>query len=862
MRSVRSLWLKALCACFVTYAVLMTLPFDAKPFSAGLDESYMAALNVAFATNIQFGKDLVYTYGPYGLLHHFRYFPQTYHSVVLGRLFLGVVMGVGLWRIFAYCWQKHRHSCWFLLPLLFFFPNLHAQASMDAFCTVAIALPLLIYFYIERQSPPRLSQSQSQSQTQNRTQLSPILLLLIAGVALSSLIKHTFLVLGFAVAITASIDQILRRRKLPTFLIAYIAFTFGFWLLAGQSPQNIGIYLMTAAEATKGFSATMGLEGPAIEYILYLVAATSFLMLTAVATYRHRSRFDLLPIAILALILFLVFKSAFVRHDGHALHAVMTPVPVVCLYSAVLWPELKQIRWPLKRANTVVPLLLVAWVFWLLSSQFIFRAYEQVSYARYYADATFGMGKTLASASRWLLKEEGFRENAFASVYLSSAEEIQADHLLPPLAGTTDLYPNEPAVIFAEGLPYQPRPAMQSFFAYTRKLAEMNAAYLRKANAPETILFDVNAIDGRLPSSEDGLSWPELLSRYEIADMTGRFTVLKRRRSPDSYALTPLAQQTVTLQNWVDVPTEDTVWMQLDASPTLLGKLMTTLFRLPSLFIEAELADGSINRYRVLPEVMQAGQLLSPIVSDRIEFAYLAATDGQAALRNVAVRRMRLVTDGWGKWAYPKQYGLSFNRLDFPLQDLATVPGWSQFKGLIPIKSGKVTIDDNRPLENKVGSNGESVLLAHANTQIAVAIPEGAKSLSIGFGVLDKAWKEAAARGESQDVDGVEFRVFAVGAGGQLGDRSEAQSEAQSDGLSNEELLFARWLNPHTEPGDRGEKTAVVPLPATLTDASADVSADVSLKGRSPRFVVLETYEGPNDSNGWDHSYWSRLTFN
>ena len=39
------------------------------------------------------------------------------------------------------------------------------------------------------------------------------------------------------------------------------------------------------------------------------------------------------------------------------------------------------------------------------------------------------------------------------------------------------------------------------------------------------------------------------------------------------------------------------------------------------------------------------------------------------------------------------------------------------------------------------------------------------------------------------------------------------------------------------------------------------IASDASADG-SPRSIVLETFEGPKSSNGWDQSYWSGLTFN
>ena len=48
--------------------VLFTFPFIATVIEPGLDPSYMWAFNHFFANGIQFGKDVVFTYGPFGFI--------------------------------------------------------------------------------------------------------------------------------------------------------------------------------------------------------------------------------------------------------------------------------------------------------------------------------------------------------------------------------------------------------------------------------------------------------------------------------------------------------------------------------------------------------------------------------------------------------------------------------------------------------------------------------------------------------------------------------------------------------------------------------------------------------------------------
>lgn len=154
---------------------------------------------------------------------------------------------------------------------------------------------------------------------------------------------------------------------------------------------------------------------------------------------------------------------------------------------------------------------------------------------------------------------------------------------------------------------------------------------------------------------------------------------------------------------------------------------------------------------------------------------------------------------------------------------LGQFSGWSENK-LDLLELGDVSNEEGRGLEKRIGPNGQPVLLAHADTRIVVPLPlldsDLGRQLSVSYGVLDAAWQEANQARETSS-DGVVFRVAALFADGR------------------EDSLFSQWLDPHASKADRGEKRAVVEIPAGAQQ------------------IVLETLEGPDKNNGWDWSYWS-----
>src|SRR6202040_4372562 len=76
---------------------------------------------------------------------------------------------------------------------------------------------------------------------------------------------------------------------------------------------------------------------------------------------------------------------------------------------------------------------------------------------------------------------------------------------------------------------WNPRPIIQSYSAYTPALVRLNEQHLRGPDAPEWVLFDLQSIDGRLPSLDDGLSWPALLDNYAFTSYNGHFVLMHKK---------------------------------------------------------------------------------------------------------------------------------------------------------------------------------------------------------------------------------------------------------------------------------------------------------------------------------------------
>jgi hypothetical protein len=411
---------------------------------------------------------------------------------------------------------------------------------------------------------------------------------------------------------------------------------------------------------TSGYTEAMMLTGKtgARDAVCFLLIAVLLCALTGrVAWARHRF-LGALPLAGLGTILFIVFKLGYVRNDRHEITSAMALVLISLVCLAVAWPGKK-------RAAGAASCLLIASTLFASS---VFNCWLPGD----------GLWKQLAgtfSIYNLLAPVVGPYTGYLRSNYEKNLASERKTHPLPPIEGDADLYSYDQTILFAHTLPYQPRPVIQSYSAYTLELAEMNAAHLRTARAASNILFAIQPINDRFPSLDDGRSWPELLTLYDLkgaSDDKGTFLLLSRAAAAREFHLTPLQNTSARFGESVTLPaaTNGPVWVEIEIKKSLAGTVVSTLYKPPVLMLTVSLQDHTQCRFRLIPGMAGSGFLLSPLIADTRSFAALAST-GRQDLAGLEVVSMTISagTESGSTRCYQSPMAVRFYRLDFPRQD-------------------------------------------------------------------------------------------------------------------------------------------------------------------------------------------------
>jgi hypothetical protein len=327
--------------------------------------------------------------------------------------------------------------------------------------------------------------------------------------------------------------------------------------------------------------------------------------------------------------LFAAFKYGYLRHDGHEVTAVsqLLLISLVCL--SLLWTKARKIG-----ALALVAIFLpVIGICFFASTTF--ARYSETGLAATFAQ-TFGSRDLFAPAK--IFKKD------LLEAHEKFLSDFRSKFPLPPVRGSVDVYPWNQAAVLAHGFNYRPRPVIQSYSAQTPDLANLNAEFLRSDRAPDNIFFEVKTIDGRFPSLDDGLSWPELLTRYEVTERAGNFVRLQRRTKAGHYEMIPLGEHSLEFGATLNLPSIEAgpIWAEIDITKPLTGKIAAVLFKPPVLWMTTTLKDGRSQWFRIVPAIARSGFLISPLVEITDSFVLLSATDSGTAMGDLEVTSISL----------------------------------------------------------------------------------------------------------------------------------------------------------------------------------------------------------------------------
>lgn len=629
IRQAEKVSISALTDLFLQLALLIIIitvfvPFSPQMPAAGIDPSWALGLNQAVAQGLAFGKEIIFTYGPFSSIYTEAYHPSTDFMMIGGSLYLAF----SYWLCLVFV-IKNVPWRWTLAFGICLGGMIYARDSLFFSYPLLVGIANYKYMILPKNN------------SVTSTYYILFFALLFAPFGLLPLIKASLLLLCIIVAILCCTYLVICKKialasvSLITPAVAMLLF----WIGSGQSAANLPGFLLSTLSISSEFTEAMALEGNQVEIVLYMIS--SALICVSIACQKQLRR----PSKLFLLCLFFVFlflscKSGFVRHNVHA----FIPATSI-LITALLLPFVF-------RSKSVLPLIILSIFTW----GYINSHYTRISISKNILSTSFSAWHGLASR---LNDPEWVKQNFDLSMNF-----LKNQVSFPLLEGTTDIYSCKQTYLIASGNTWSPRPIIQSYSVFSSNLAQRNKQHLLGQKKPDNIIFRMEPIDGRIPSSEDGASWPILMTDYQLTHSENDYLFLRKRIMPGNTTtkLTPLIQEKHNFGDIVDVPaTDQAVFARIIIKPTFWGYLAITFLKPEPLTILLEQTDGTKKQYRIIASMAKSAFLISPLVENTSEFAMLYGN--KSDLNAKTVKTISIASKNSNFWQWHQKYSIIFKHI-------------------------------------------------------------------------------------------------------------------------------------------------------------------------------------------------------
>ncbi len=620
-------------------AALLTLTFltfPEPPPDNDVDSSLGAVLSFASQQHLQFGPEVVFTYGPLGHLMFFYYSPHAASLRLTVDVALCLLVAIGLCRV---AWRLRPVWRWLLLFSFFWIaPNTPTRGDFVIY-TGLTCWGLLCFLESGRG-------------------LWRCVLAFTLLTAFGALAKISFLFIGLVSVVLVTCDLGARRRWRTAAGLLFgllAAFIMG-WLAAGQQLSHLGAYFVNGLKVVQGYNGALGWEGPdsvrrrALQVGGLMLAV--ILLRTLGAFERGQVRRNLRRGLLLTWVLLLSFsawKYGCVRTGRETV--------MFGFFALLIWIlEAVPCERPNVRGWALAVGVVAAAISLITLQQFYYLSWPDSLAEPFHAFARNAM-RVVNPAEYQRAMEQVVAANRNAAQLPKCRAVIGA--------ATVDVFGQCQEYALFNHLNYHPRPVFQSYVACTRPLMELNQKFYESTNAPAYVLFRLSVLDRKFPPMEDGLVLRTLLQDYRPILTEGQFILLKRE-TDKAFTSSLLREGTARLGEAIDLRGfgDADLWLEITAKPSVLGQLRQLLYRPPTVRLAAWADPGGklMARNHAPAPMLAAGFLASPMLTDNNDVLDLFTS---RTIKRPGAYSIEVPTEEKRCWEQSIQYRI--HKIDSPL---------------------------------------------------------------------------------------------------------------------------------------------------------------------------------------------------
>lgn len=570
----------------------------------GLDPSWQLALPWASVKNLQWGKDIVFTYGPYYyFMHGISNIFYGINRILVFTLFLNMLVSflkcliVSYYKKLTNNYLKKNYVFISTFILIFLSSAWTEHAILDLILVVNIITFGDIYNKIDKKIDIR---------KYAKYYFKIIYIAFI--ISFMPLVKFSYTAISI-VHLTIFILMLLyKKRILETVLlsISTIASFVLLWVFAKQDIFNIPSYFKNSFEVSKGYSSAMSVplddqSTPRLIFVLFI-----FSIIVILLFFMFLKRQYLFSILILLIMpqYFLLFKESFTRSDIYHTVIIVKDMSILLLYLIYiifLYLDHENIF----KITKVKQVLLVIFIF-----TYSFNNILQIQYMP--QNDIFSM---LKSTKYYEL------DNSIENLNIKFKEDYNSFSSLSEFINpneSVDIIPWDITLLYLYELNWTPRPVIQSYSNYTANLDKLTASYFYEEHRPDKLIYSLKSIDGRYPIFDEPETFRTILSKYSYIASNDDYIILQNDEQKQQLQMTLIEEQTVHVNDTIKIPEFDSgyLFVKVNWDKSVGGKVSDFLYKAPFNYIKINLATGESKIHRFISDTSKNGIYISNYIND------------------------------------------------------------------------------------------------------------------------------------------------------------------------------------------------------------------------------------------------------
>jgi hypothetical protein len=567
--------------------------------SDGLDPSWQIGLNLALKENLIWGRDIIFTYGPWAFLS--TGIPDYASEIGILVFYIFMVLH-GFYCIF-YIFKNitDTSEILFISVVLFFCGHFlfHPDAMILYFMVVFHMLHYLKYNNL----------------------LS--LLSVTCCCILAFFIKfNTGIILNF-IYIFFLIYISWESKKNRAFVWGGAFFYFiAIYLVSNYYKVDLMHYLTNSIPIINAYNDSM-VSNPTAFHTLIGIGIISIFISVLVVNFKKiiTSVYEVFVFGNISLLIFISFKQSFVRGDEWHINLFFNII-VFITFLAMEFTHIAQLKKQLKQSIIIIAMLAIT------SHSLAYRTNKIKDLIGYqlienFADKFQGITDAAANSS-------------------AKQSSVILPRKIKDILGknSVDVLGSEISIIHFNQLTYNPRPIIQSYSVYDPKLVRINVEKYSGPTAPDYVLYHFGSIDDRHPFWDEPTIYLPLFTNYTLLDTVNLHTfnkpisigskldpkrlILFQRniinKAYKSITKSVIKDTIVHFGSEINIPkSPHLVYLEIEGDYSLPGAIRRFLYQPSLMEIELTYDNGEKSRHRAILPIMKSGVPINKKVTDYID---------------------------------------------------------------------------------------------------------------------------------------------------------------------------------------------------------------------------------------------------